>query len=189
MKKSDQSTGNIARSPGGENDESVAVSPPGTVSLEGMHRSVAVPHRKAGFWKQMAVYFGPAVLVSVAYMDPGNWGTDLQGGAQFKYGLLWVVGLASMMAIFLQIIAARVGIATERDLAQCLDSVRCLAGELIVVDTGSTDATPDIAARYGAKVIPFDFAMVDFAAARNHAIASATGALWRNSLGAAGSTR
>jgi manganese transport protein len=52
-------------------------------------------------------------------MDPGNWGTDLQGGAQFKYGLLWVVGVASLMAIFLQIIAARVGIATGRDLAQC----------------------------------------------------------------------
>jgi len=67
----------------------------------------------------MAAYFGPAILVSVAYMDPGNWGTDLQGGAQFKYGLLWVVGLASLMAIFLQVIAARVGIATGRDLAQC----------------------------------------------------------------------
>jgi manganese transport protein len=91
----------------------------GAVSLEGMHNSVNVPHHKAGFWKQIAAYFGPAVLVSVAYMDPGNWGTDLQGGAQFKYGLLWVVGLASLMAIFLQIIAARVGIATGRDLAQC----------------------------------------------------------------------
>ena len=92
---------------------------PGAMSLEGMHSSVKVPHHKAGFWKQMAAYFGPAVLVSVAYMDPGNWGTDLQGGAQFKYGLLWVVGLASIMAIFLQIIAARLGIATGRDLAQC----------------------------------------------------------------------
>ena len=95
------------------------VSRPGAVSLEGMHGSVNVPHHKASFWKQMAAYFGPAVLVSVAYMDPGNWGTDLQGGAQFKYGLLWVVGLASLMAIFLQIIAARLGIATGRDLAQC----------------------------------------------------------------------
>jgi manganese transport protein len=92
---------------------------PGAVSLEGMHNSVNVPDRKAGFWKQMAAYFGPGILVSVAYMDPGNWGTDLQGGAQFKYALLWVVGLASLMAIFLQIIAARVGIATGRDLAQC----------------------------------------------------------------------
>ena len=99
--------------------EVVAVSHPGAVSLEGMHNSVTVPDRKASFWKQMAAYFGPAVLVSVAYMDPGNWGTDLQGGAQFKYGLLWVVGLASLMAIFLQIIAARVGVATGRDLAQC----------------------------------------------------------------------
>ena len=89
------------------------------MSLEGLHDSVKVPHHKAGFWKQMAAYFGPGILVSVAYMDPGNWGTDLQGGAQFKYGLLWVVGLASLMAIFLQIIAARVGIATGRDLAQC----------------------------------------------------------------------
>jgi manganese transport protein len=98
----------------------IAVVPrPGAMSLEGLHNSVKVPDSKAGFWKQMAAYFGPGILVSVAYMDPGNWGTDLQGGAQFKYGLLWVVGLASMMAIFLQIIAARVGIATGRDLAQC----------------------------------------------------------------------
>src|SRR5271163_4905591 len=94
--------------------EAEVVQRPGAVSLEGMHRSVAVPNHKAGFWKQMAAFFGPAVLVSVAYMDPGNWGTDLQGGAQFKYALLWVVGLASLMAIFLQIIAARVGIATGR---------------------------------------------------------------------------
>jgi manganese transport protein len=92
---------------------------PSQFSLEGLHGSVAVPHPREGFWKQMAAYFGPAILVSVAYMDPGNWGTDLAGGAQFKYGLLWVVGLASLMAIFLQTIAARVGVATGRDLAQC----------------------------------------------------------------------
>jgi manganese transport protein len=100
-------------------DGVAAASRSGAMSLEGMHGSVEVPHHKAGFWRQMAAYFGPGILVSVAYMDPGNWGTDLQGGAQFKYGLLWVVGLASLMAIFLQIIAARVGIATGRDLAQC----------------------------------------------------------------------
>jgi manganese transport protein len=52
-------------------------------------------------------------------MDPGNWGTDLQGGAQFKYGLLWVVGVASLMAIFMQIISARLGVVTGKDLAQC----------------------------------------------------------------------
>jgi manganese transport protein len=52
-------------------------------------------------------------------MDPGNWGTDLQGGAQFKYGLLWIVGLASLMAIFMQVISARLGVVTGKDLAQC----------------------------------------------------------------------
>ena len=61
----------------------------------------------------------PPILVSVGYMDPGNWGTDLQGGAQFKFGLLWVVGLASLMAIFMQVIAARLGVVTGKDLAQC----------------------------------------------------------------------
>src|ERR1019366_3284007 len=63
----------------------------------------------------------------------------------------------------------------ERNLARCLDSVQGLAGELIVVDTGSTDETPGIAARYGAEVIPFDFTIVDFAAARNHALERSSG--------------
>jgi glycosyltransferase involved in cell wall biosynthesis len=63
----------------------------------------------------------------------------------------------------------------ERNLARCLDSVRGLAGEFIVVDTGSTDETLRIASGYGAKIIPFDFMVVDFAAARNHAIAHASG--------------
>ena len=60
-------------------------------SLEGMHGSVDVPHSTAGFWRQWRAFVGPAILISVGYMDPGNWGTDLAGGAQFKYGLLWVV--------------------------------------------------------------------------------------------------
>jgi len=88
-------------------------------SLEGMHGTVAVPHHAAGFWRQWRAFVGPALLVSVGYMDPGNWGTDLQGGAQFKYGLLWVVGLASLMAIFMQVISARLGVVTGKDLAQC----------------------------------------------------------------------
>jgi manganese transport protein len=91
----------------------------GHVSLEGIHSTVHVPHHQAGFWEQWRAFVGPAILVSVGYMDPGNWGTDLQGGAQFKYALLWVVGLASLMAIFMQIIAARLGVATGKDLAQC----------------------------------------------------------------------
>src|SRR5271165_3643952 len=88
-------------------------------SLEGMHSSVHVPHHQAGFWEQWRAFVGPAILVSVGYMDPGNWGTDLQSGAQFKYGLLCVVGLASLMAIFMQVISARLGVVTGKDLAQC----------------------------------------------------------------------
>jgi manganese transport protein len=89
------------------------------MSLDGVHGSVEVPPYQAGFWQQWRAFVGPAILVSVGYMDPGNWGTDLQGGAQFKYGLLWVVGLASLMAIFMQIISARLGVVTGKDLAQC----------------------------------------------------------------------
>jgi manganese transport protein len=92
---------------------------PGHLSLEGMHSSVDVPRHGAGFWQQWRAFIGPAILVSVGYMDPGNWGTDLAGGAQYKYGLLWVVALASLMAIFMQVIAARLGVVTGKDLAQC----------------------------------------------------------------------
>src|SRR5438067_6267813 len=89
------------------------------MSLEGVHGSVEIPDHQAGFWEQWRAFVGPAILVSVGYMDPGNWGTDLQAGAQYKYGLLWVVGLASLMAIFMQVISARLGVVTGKDLAQC----------------------------------------------------------------------
>ena len=91
----------------------------GHVSLEGVHGSVKLPDHQAGFWRQWWAFSGPAILVSVGYMDPGNWGTDLQGGAQFKFGLLWVVGMASLMAVFMQVISARLGVVTGKDLAQC----------------------------------------------------------------------
>jgi manganese transport protein len=117
MKSSDGQTDLTAPS-----DSSVAGTEPepsGHRSLEGVHSSVEVPHHEAGFWEQWRAFVGPAILVSVGYMDPGNWGTDLQGGAQYKYGLLWVVGLASLMAIFMQILSARLGVVTGKDLAQC----------------------------------------------------------------------
>ena len=104
-----------------ERRESAAASPPnpGHKSLEGMHGSVEVPRPQTGFWRQWRAFVGPAILVSVGYMDPGNWGTDLAAGAQFKYGLLWVVALASLMAIFMQVISPRLGVVAGRDLAQC----------------------------------------------------------------------
>jgi len=91
----------------------------GTVSLQGLHGTVRLPEASAKPWRQYLAFFGPGLLVSVGYMDPGNWATDLQGGAQFKYALLWIVGLSSVMAIFLQAISARLGVATGKDLAQC----------------------------------------------------------------------
>lgn len=89
------------------------------LSLEGFHGSVKVPHASARPWLQYLAFAGPALLVSVGYMDPGNWATDLQAGAQFKYSLLWIVGLSSAMAIVLQVISARLGVVMGKDLAQC----------------------------------------------------------------------
>src|SRR5712692_662469 len=109
MNLDDAATSGVAPSPGG-----------GHPSLEEVHSTVAVPQRgTAGFWKQWRAFVGPAILISVGYMDPGNWGTDLSAGAQFKYGLLWVVGMASLMAIFMQVMSARLGVVTGKDLAQC----------------------------------------------------------------------
>jgi len=88
-------------------------------SLEGMHGTVAVPPAHAGFWRKWRAFVGPAILVSVGYMDPGNWGTDLAGGARYKFDLLWVVAVASLMAIFMQVISSRLGVVAGKDLAQC----------------------------------------------------------------------
>src|SRR5271170_6562149 len=96
-----------------------AITSGGSLSLANVHGSVAVPGHQTGFWKQWRAFVGPAILVSVGYMDPGNWGTDLSAGAEYKYKLLWVVGIASLMAIFLQVISARLGVVTGKDLAQC----------------------------------------------------------------------
>src|SRR6516164_4536377 len=94
----------------------------GSLSLEGLHGTVSVPSESAGFWRHYRAFVGPAFLVSVGYMDPGNWGTDLQAGATYRYQLLWVVALSSVMAVIMQVIAARLGVVTGKDLAQaCRD--------------------------------------------------------------------
>jgi manganese transport protein len=75
-----------------------------------------------GFWRKLFAFAGPGYLVAVGYMDPGNWATDLAGGARYQYALLSVIGLSNLMAILLQTLAARLGIASGRDLAQaCRD--------------------------------------------------------------------
>ena len=90
-------------------------------SLPEVHRSIPVPNSK-GFWRKMLAYAGPGYLVSVGYMDPGNWATDLAGGAKFGYALLSVILLSNLMAILLQSLCVRLGVVTGRDLAQaCRD--------------------------------------------------------------------
>ena len=92
-----------------------------SVSLPEVHGSIAVPEG-AGFWRKLLAFAGPGYRVAVGYMDPGNWATDLAGGARYGYTLLSVVMLSNLMAILLQALALRLGIASGRDLAQaCRD--------------------------------------------------------------------
>src|SRR5207302_10792542 len=86
-------------------------------SLPESHRTIAIAPG-AGFWRKMLAFSGPGYLVAVGYMDPGNWATDLAGGSTFGYTLLSVILLSNLMAILLQALAARLGIVTDRDLAQ-----------------------------------------------------------------------
>lgn len=86
-------------------------------SLSEVHESIDVTQPKKG-WKRLLAYLGPAYLVSVGYMDPGNWATDLAGGAQFGYTLIWVLLMSNLMALLLQGLSARLGIVRRMDLAQ-----------------------------------------------------------------------
>ena len=100
------SIGNSANAPG--------------LSLPEVNESVSTSHTR--WWRSLLAFGGPAYLVSVGYMDPGNWATDLEGGARFGYRLLWVLVLSNAMALLLQTLSARLGIVTKRDLAQaCRD--------------------------------------------------------------------
>ena len=86
-------------------------------SLEEVNESVSTQGKSSTF-KKIVAFFGPAYLISVGYMDPGNWATDLAGGSQFGYTLLWVLLMSNLMALLLQSLSARLGIVTQRDLAQ-----------------------------------------------------------------------
>jgi manganese transport protein len=86
-------------------------------SLPEVHRSIIVPEGKS-FWRKLLAFAGPGYLVSVGYMDPGNWATDIAGGAQFGYTLLSVILLSNFIAILLQSLCVRLSVATEQDLAK-----------------------------------------------------------------------
>ncbi|MFL6192535.1 MAG: Nramp family divalent metal transporter [Thermoanaerobaculia bacterium] len=88
-----------------------------TPSLSEVHGSVEIP-KQLSFWRRFFAFAGPAYLVSVGYMDPGNWATDIAAGSKFGYALLWVLVMSNLMAVLLQSFSARIGIVTGLDLAQ-----------------------------------------------------------------------
>ena len=87
-------------------------------SLSDVNKSVNV-HNKGSKWKRLFAFFGPAYLVSVGYMDPGNWVTGLEGGSRYGYALIWVMLMSNLIAILLQSLSARLGVVRRKDLAQC----------------------------------------------------------------------
>src|SRR5262249_26233018 len=94
---------------------------PGTPSLPEVHATMHVP-QGVSFVRKMIAFAGPGFLVAVGYMDPGNWATDLAGGSKYNYSLLFVIMLSNLMAILLQSLCIKLGVATGRDLAQaCRD--------------------------------------------------------------------
>src|SRR6201987_3626947 len=91
-------------------------------SLPEVHATVRLS-RSPFYWRRLVGFLGPGFLIAVGYMDPGNWATDIAGGSKFGYTLLSVIMISNLMAILLQALAARLGIAADRDLAQaCSDA-------------------------------------------------------------------
>src|SRR5262245_22493793 len=96
--------------------QDTTIPPSAPPSLEDIHSSVPIPPRS--WWRRFLAFSGPAFLVSVGYMDPGNWGADLSAGAKYRYQLVWVLLTSNLMALLLQMLSARLGIVAGRDLAQ-----------------------------------------------------------------------
>src|SRR3712207_3771227 len=90
---------------------------PRSKSLEEVNETVDTTGQKS-FWRKLLSFMGPAYLVSVGYMDPGNWATDIAGGSQFGYKLIWVLLMSNLMALLLQSLSARLGVVRGKDLAQ-----------------------------------------------------------------------
>src|SRR4051812_39150761 len=121
-------------------------------SLPEVHGSIAVSQSRNS-WRRYLAYIGPGFLIAVGYMDPGNWATDLAGGAQFGYLLLSVILISNLMAILLQALAARLGIVTGRDLAQaCHDSYPPALNRFLWVGSEIAIAACDLAEVIGSAV-------------------------------------
>jgi len=140
-----------------EADSATSVAPPGwrraraTPSLVEVYRTIPVSGK--GWWRKIAAFAGPGYLVAVGYMDPGNWATDLAGGAQFGYTLLSVILASNLMAILLQGLASKLGIVTGRDLAQaCRDHYSKPVGFLLWVGCEIAISACDLAEVIGTAI-------------------------------------
>jgi manganese transport protein len=119
-------------------------------SLEEVHRSVQIP---TVWWRRLFAFAGPAYLVSVGYMDPGNWATDIEGGATFGYRLIWVLLMSNLMAVLLQTLSARLGLVTGRDLAQaCHDDYPQFINYILFVLCEIAIAACDLAEVLGSAI-------------------------------------
>ncbi|MCH4172624.1 MAG: Nramp family divalent metal transporter [Lactobacillus sp.] len=129
-----------------------SISDSGSKSLDEINGSIQVPEN-AGFWRKLFTYTGPGILIAVGYMDPGNWITSIAGGASFKYTLLSVVLLSSLIAMLLQAMAARMGIVTGKDLAQLTrDRTSKKVGFLLWVVTELAIMATDVAEIIGSGI-------------------------------------
>lgn len=123
-----------------------------TSSLPDVHGSVTLPVQKSG-WRRFFAFAGPAYLVSVGYMDPGNWATDLAAGSRYGYQLIWVLLMSNLMAIVLQSHAARLGLVSGRDLAQaCRDRYPDWANFVLWILCEIAIAATDLAEIVGAAI-------------------------------------
>jgi manganese transport protein len=125
-------------------------------SLPEVYRSVKIPNVGRNWWgilRKLLAFSGPGYLIAVGYMDPGNWATDLAGGSQFYYTLLSVVIVSSLMAIFLQHLALKLGVATGRDLAQaCRDHFHPVVNFILWVGCEIAIAACDLAEVIGSAI-------------------------------------
>jgi len=121
-------------------------------SLPEVHASVRIS-RSPQYWRRLMGFLGPGFLISVGYMDPGNWATDIAGGSRFGYTLLFVIMLSNLMAILLQSLALKLGVATERDLAQmCHESYGRKASFALWVGAEIAIAACDLAEVIGSAI-------------------------------------
>jgi len=121
-------------------------------SLPDVFSSVHLTHSRS-FWRRALGFLGPGFLISVGYMDPGNWATDIAGGSRYGYTLLFVIMLSNLMAILLQSLALKLGVATERDLAQaCRESYRRSTAVLLWIFAEVAIAACDLAEVIGSAI-------------------------------------